>query len=459
MPRFFHEDLMRRLDPNGILRCDCGTEHRVLTRDIVVSNDALTRSADLLEERHGRPLLYVLSDENTEAAAGARWKSSVRARGVHSRVLPATPKPEPTGELTEVLLTEVERVSPDVVVSVGSGVLSDLGKKVSLDAGIPNWCIATAASVDAYTSATSAIHIGGYHRAIPARPSEVVVCDLGVIAQAPQTLFLAGLGDLLAKFPAHLDWVLAHRVAGEPFCATIASFALGSARQALEAARSVAADAADMPAAIRLLTDAALVSGLAMQALGSSRPAASAEHTVAHFWDAAGAVKRESLALHGIEVGAATRLLLPGYLKFYGELASIECDAAARLADFEDEPRWQDRLDETMRPFEARLIEENRDRMLDRSILAERLGAFERARQDLADGAGPLLTEVATAIRVLEGLAFPFSPRSLGIAREHRSSAVRYARLLRNRYTTFDLAYELGREDALLGPILAALDD
>jgi glycerol-1-phosphate dehydrogenase [NAD(P)+] len=454
--RFFHEDLMRRLDPNGILPCDCGARHRLLTRDIVVSGDAFTRSADLLEKRYGRPLVYVLSDENTEAAAGDRWKSAVRARSIHSKILPGTPKPAPTDELTHALLSEVRRVAPDVLVSIGSGVLSDLGKMVSLDAGIPNWCVATAASVDAYTSATSAIHTGGYHRAVPARPSEVVVCDLEVIGRAPQRLLLAGLGDLLAKFPAHLDWVLAHRVAGDPFCETLSSFALGSARQALEAARTVGSDA---DGAIRLLTDAALVSGLAMQALGGSRPAASAEHTVAHFWDAAGAVKREDLALHGIEVGAATRLLLPGYQSFYGELTSIECDVAARLADLENEPRWQDRLDETMRPFEARLVEENRDRTWDRAVLLRRLAAFERARHDLARIAEPLLAELAGAIRVLEGLGFPFDLRSLGIESELRSSAVRYARLLRNRYTTFDLAYELGREDALHGPILAAAQD
>jgi glycerol-1-phosphate dehydrogenase [NAD(P)+] len=455
LPRFFHQDLMRRIGPNGILACDCGREHRLLTRDLLVGEDALARSADLLVERYGRPRVYVLSDENTEAAAGARWKSAARASRLHSRILPASPKPVPTEELAGVLLSEVKQVSPDVLVSVGSGVLSDLGKKISLDAGVPNWCLATAASVDAYTSASSAIHIGGYHRAIPGRVSEVVVCDLEVIARAPRMLFLAGLGDLLAKFLAHLDWVLAHRVAGDPFCATLASFALGSARQALEAAGSVGQD---VPRAMRLLTDAALVSGLAMQALGSSRPAASAEHTIAHFWDAAGAVKRRAMALHGIEVGAATRLVLPGYLKFYGLLAAVECDVETRLAAFDKEPRWEDRLEEGLRPFELLLTEENRDRSFDRTVLARRLVAFRRERQHLADMAEPLLEELGAAIRVLEGLGFPFSARALGIAPAHRLLPVRYARLLRNRYTTFDLAYELGNEDALLGPILAAPD-
>src|SRR5436309_3225831 len=82
--------------------------------------------------------------------------------------------------------------------------------------------VATAASVDAYTSATAALRTGGYHQAIPARPSEVVVCDTDVLARAPSDLFLAGLGDLLAKFLAHLDWTIAHLVAGDPFCEVVA---------------------------------------------------------------------------------------------------------------------------------------------------------------------------------------------------------------------------------------------
>ena len=451
MPHLCCQEIIDRVGPGGALPCDCGKEHRLLIRDLLVSEDALARSADLLAHRYGRPVVYVLSDENTEGAAGARWKASIRARHVHSKILPASPKPVPTEELADALLSDVKRVSPDVLVSVGSGVLSDLGKKISLDADIPNWCVATAASVDAYTSATSAIHIAGYHRAIPCRVSEVVVCDLEVIAKAPRVLLLAGLGDLLAKFFAHLDWVLAHRIAGDSFCTTLATFALGSARQALEAARSFAQDA---PRAIGLLTDAALVSGLVMQALGSSRPAASAEHTIAHYWDAAGAVKREDLALHGIEVGAATYLVLPGYLEFYRLLAGVECDVEGRLAALEKEPSWDHRVEEGLRPFDALLAEENRDRRFDRTVLARRLAAFRRERQYLAEMAAPLLEELASAIRVLEGLGFPFSTQALGIEPAQRALPVRYARLLRNRYTTFDLAHELGNEGALLGPIL-----
>ncbi len=64
----------------------------------------------------------------------------------------------------------------------------------SLLSGIPNWCVATAPSVDAYGSATAAITINGYHGAVPSRVSEVIVADLDVMGRAPRLMFHAGHG-------------------------------------------------------------------------------------------------------------------------------------------------------------------------------------------------------------------------------------------------------------------------
>jgi glycerol-1-phosphate dehydrogenase [NAD(P)+] len=442
------QDLLSRIGPSGVLSCACGKEHRLSIQEVVVDSNGLARSAELLLESYGRgPLLWVLSDEKTEAAAADRWKSCVRASRIVSRVLPGDPKPIPTIELVEELCSEVKTLVPDLLVAVGSGVLSDLVKKVSLEVGVPNWCVATAPSVDAYSSATSAIRIAGYHQAVPARPSDVIVCDLEVIGRAPRALFLAGLGDLLAKFLAGVDWNLAHIVTGEHTCETIARFALGSARKALDAAREMQSDPTEVTGA---LTDAILVSGFAMQALGSSRPAASAEHTIAHFWETANAVENAEYDLHGVLVGVASRLVLRGYSKYYRRLLGANPDVERRLAAFDREPAWDGQLDDRMRPFQRRIAEVVRARVFDRSTLARRLEVFQREKERIVRFAEPLLAELSRAVELLESLGFPFSPAKLGIAEWCQTLSVQHVRLLRNRYTTFDLAYELGEETQLV---------
>jgi glycerol-1-phosphate dehydrogenase [NAD(P)+] len=438
-------------------RCGCGKVHRLAPVEVIFGEGALESSArDLLQRYGGGASLWVLSDEHTEAAAGERWKRAVRAGNIASRILPGDPAPTPTLELAQALSAEVRALAPDLLVGVGSGVVSDLVKKVSLDTGVPNGCIATAASVDAHASATAAIRVAGHHRTLPARPSEMIVCDLEVLARAPRRLFLAGLGDLLAKYLASLDWRLGACVADETFCDVVAGFALGSARGALDAARTFARN---QVAALSALMEAALVSGFAMQAFGSSRPAASAEHSVAHFWEAAGAVEAKEHALHGIQVGAATKLLLPGYAAFFGpsgDLARLgEPDLERRLLELGREPLWEAALEEGMTPYRLVIAEEQGKKVHDPSILRQRLQAFTRKKEHILAFAAPLLDELGAAVETLEGFGFPFSLETLRMAKTQRLLPVRNVRLLRNRYSAFDLAHELGLEGELLASIAA----
>jgi glycerol-1-phosphate dehydrogenase [NAD(P)+] len=444
-------ELLARLEPGGVLPCSCGRSHRLRAADVLVEAGALDRAADLLDRRHpAGAALWVLSDENTEEAAGARWKSAVRGR-VHSRVLPAAPRPLPSLELAGELAAEVRGAAPDLLVAVGGGVVSDLVKKVSLDVDLPSWCIATAPSVDAYTSATASLRVAGYHQTTAARMSDVIICDLDVLSRAPRPLLLAGLGDLVAKLVAVLDWNVAHLVTGEHVCQAIADLSLAAARAAVVAARTLDDDTA---AAAAALTDAVLVSGFAMQAAGGSRPAASAEHTIAHFWETTSAVAHEELDLHGILVGAATAMVLRGYRHFYGRLdAAIDVDAIASA--HAARPSWTESLEPAMRPFAGKIAGEMRHRSIDGAVLAARVAAFGARRERIAGLAAPLLAELEQAIEHLGRLGFPLSPSELGIPEPLRMLPVRNVRLLRDRYTTFDLAHELGRAGELIDAVAA----
>jgi glycerol-1-phosphate dehydrogenase [NAD(P)+] len=449
MPEYFFQEFLSRFPGGAVTPCPCGKGHRIGVRDILAGSGALEASAELFRRRHGpETVVWVLSDGNTEAAAGERWKTALGAARIVSHVLPGEPKPVPTLELVEELANEAREDSPQLLAAVGSGVVSDLVKKVSAEIGIPNWCIATAPSVDAYTSATSAIRVRGYGKPLPASVSEVVVCDLDVITRAPRTLFLSGLGDLLAKYLAFLDWNLSRLLTGEHYCAEVEGFALGSARKAIEAARQVAADPIS---AARSLTDAVLVSGLAMQAMGASRPAAAAEHTIAHFWEMSSAVGREELDLHGILVGAASRLVLRGCQSFYRTLDGADPDPALRLAALEKEPPWELAMDPRMMPFIEKMREEAK--RFDRAETAAHLAAFRREKRGVLELARPLLEELDKAVEVLEGLGYPFAPGVLGIHAPFDMLPVRHLRYLRNRYSTFSLAHELGLEEELAAVI------
>lgn len=448
--RFIFRDFLSHFDSQGHFACPCGAAHTVSVRNVIVEEGALEVGASLLARELGsNASVWVLSDENTERAAGSDWKAYLKA-SVRNRILPGKPRPVPSAELVEELAAEVRTASPDLLVSVGSGVISDVVKRISRETGVANWCVATAASVDAFSSSTAAIHVGGFHNAVPAAVSQTIICDLAVIEKAPQVMILAGLGDLLAKFFAYLDWNLSRIMTGEHYCQVISSAALESARLALSAARHLK----DNPRqAARAMTDAVLTSGFAMQALGGSRPAASAEHTVAHFWEIADAVPVERLDLHGILVGVASRMILQGYRSFYRSIAESRPQTAGRLKSFDAEPPWETSLEPGLRPYAEKVRTEMGLRSFNRKILSERLSRFDASREVILELALPVLEELGGAVQLLSTLDYPFSPRELGISPELCLLPCRNARLLRSRYSTFDLAYELGLERAIYGRI------
>ena len=60
-----------------------------------------------------------------------------------------------------------------------------------------------------------------------------------------------------------------------------------------------------------------------------------------------------------------------------------------------------------------------------------------------------MLDELASAVNLLEGIGFPFSLDELGLDGEDAYLPFRNIRLLRRRYSTFDLAYDVGLEAAM----------
>jgi glycerol-1-phosphate dehydrogenase [NAD(P)+] len=325
-------------------------------------------------------------------------------------------------------------------------------KKISLDTGVVNWCVPTCPSVDAYTSGTAAIWERGYHTSVASRGSEVIVCDLAVLESAPNELILSGLGDLLGKYLAHLDWHVSHMITGEPICEELLNLSLGSVKRVYESGVHLSRE---RDAASMLLTDALLTSGLVMQGVGSSRPAGSAEHTIAHFWEMAKAVRDEKFDLHGVLAGLASTLVTRSYRDFYRRLEKFSPDIPGRASVFEKEPGWEQGLEKAVLPYKFKMVEEMGEKgRLGRKTLEDRLNRFAVSAETIQNLARMRLEELERAADTLLRLGFPRTLSALAIRPEDALLPFRYVRFLRNRYSSFDLMYETG----LAGSVLEALE-
>jgi glycerol-1-phosphate dehydrogenase [NAD(P)+] len=448
----FYRRYLDRLEPDGGFDCACGRRHRIGTRQVLVGEGVLGELPALLRERYGGGLrLWVLSDQNTEAAAGARCKGLLAGWPVSGKVLPGKPKPRPTLELAGELAREAAVCSPGLVLAVGSGVISDLGKKVAHELGIPSWCVATAPSVDAYTSGNSVFKGHSRHQTIWVSPSEVVICDYSIMATAPRPMFLSGLGDLLAKFLVHLDWQLSARISGEYLCPEAVRTARESALRPLGLLSGP--DSLASRELLGSLTDALLTTGFLMQSMGSSRPASSAEHTSSFIWEIAELVGNASMDLHGLLVALASRFVLEIYREFYRILPELAVDIPARVRALTAEPSWEQHLDPGMARFTEHMRSELSAAELGPAAWERRLSAFQREREGLGELAGLVFRDLEQGIAGLRGIGLPFDAQSFGMRPASAYLPFPHIHLLRNRYNTFWLMHELGAENAPLAAL------
>lgn len=188
--------------------------------------------------------------------------------------------------------------SARAVVGLGGGKALDVAKYVAFLARLPYLAVPTSLSNDGFASPQSSLTIGGKRKSLPAAMPQGVVVDTSTCARAPRKLTLSGVGDLAAKFTAIRDWKLAFHQAGEHVDDFAALLADSSAQAFL--GRPLLDEQG-----IHHLATSLLVSGIAMEVCGSSRPASGSEHLISHALDEISARPR----LHGLQVGVAAYLV------------------------------------------------------------------------------------------------------------------------------------------------------
>jgi glycerol-1-phosphate dehydrogenase [NAD(P)+] len=212
---------------------------------------------------------------------------------------------------------EVDRVAgssvgaADVVVAIGGGKTIDVAKSACASADLPLIVVPTQLTADGIASPVSVIRGGDdtLHSGHGRLPIALVV-DVDVIAASPQERTRAGLGDLLANRSALVDWRLAAEAGGEEVDDFAALLAQSATDLVYGSAPTGLADGDGGPdiAFLHRLLRGLVLSGLAMEIAGSSRPCSGAEHLISHALDAL----HPGTAQHGEQVAfgalVATRL-------------------------------------------------------------------------------------------------------------------------------------------------------
>jgi glycerol-1-phosphate dehydrogenase [NAD(P)+] len=415
--------------------------------------EAVARSASVAEIALGRGVLadtaaiyarhftgpaMLFADDRGWAAAGPAVEAALNAAGIATRrhIIPATPRPKPTTDLADSLGAAL--APGETPVAIGSGVMNDVVKYAAFQRSLPYLCVATAASMDGYTSAGAPLSEKGFKKTIPCRPARVLIADLDVICAAPAEMTGWGYGDLAGKVPAGGDWMIADALGIEAIDDVAWPMVQGSLAGWL--AHPDRIRAADPEATLGLFQGLTLV-GLAMEAHGSSRPASGADHQIAHLWEMDDLHHQGQRVSHGacVAVGCVTTLRMYDWLLAQPRRFDADRPAATMAAKAAE-------IRQRFGPGEVadRAIAETEAKHIDGPALRDRLTRLNAVWPELAPRLRARLTPAPDMARALATAGAPADAADIGVARDYLHATILKARFLRSRYTLLDLLDETG---------------
>lgn len=287
---------------NGL--CTCGREHAMETVLSVVESGCLKELDKYLEEMKLGGFKVAVYDDNTYKATADRHPK------VDLEVVLNPNNLHANEHGVDMLMAQLPQ-NVDVLIAIGSGTIHDITRYCAYQKNTDFISCPTAASVDGFCSSVAAMTWHGCKKTLTAVAPKLVVADIDIIKNAPIRLARSGFGDMIGKYIALTDWKIGNILTGEFYCERIAEMTREATEVVMKSSEGIMNGDDE---AYENLMYGLLLSGLAMQMMGNSRPASGAEHHISHIIE----MQPEGLgvcsdALHGEKVGVGTLLALKEY--------------------------------------------------------------------------------------------------------------------------------------------------
>lgn len=422
---------------------ECGKIHDSQLRDCVIEKGALNRIPEFII-KYGASNPYILCDINTYKAAGERLVSILKENGIaHTcRVInKKTPAPDENTVGEGVMYCPADA---DMVIGVGGGVINDTSKIIAGMKKVPMIIAATAPSMDGFASATSSMERSGFKISLQSKCPDCVIGDTEILATAPAHLVISGIGDMLAKYISITEWKIARLVIGEYYCENVASMV----QTALEKCVSHAKDAlAGNEEALKDVMGGLVISGVAMNYAGISRPASGMEHYISHIIEMRSLEFSTPKELHGIQCGIAALYTVRLYERL-AEILSQPVDvqkAITHAEEFNSEAHFGELRKFLGRGAEIMIENEIKEGRYDTGKHKKRLENIVTYRSEIID----IINELPKSDELekfMKEIGHPTNFEEIGLKPDEILSAIRFARDVRDKYILGGLLWDLGIE-------------
>ncbi len=426
-------------------RAPDGSEYSTRTRRVRVARSVHHEVPAIVADFAPTGPVAVFFDENTHRAAGEGVVRVLKDAGREVREILLEPG---TGEETVVCTGEAVATAYRALeanpcthaVAVGAGTVNDIVKMGAFRARLDYTAVATAPSMNGYTSSIAAILDDGVKTTQPCNAPLAALADPEVMAAAPYRMIASGIGDLYSKPVSNADWRLGHRLVGTPHSAIVMEIVdAGSALLDGVAPRLPSRDVD----AVAALTGAIMLSGLAMQAAGTSGPASGGEHLVSHYLDMRAIADGTPHDFHGCQVAVGTVATSALYERVRA-LDPRAIDVDARVDSLRAWEEYETTLAGRFGALTDAVATHARRNYPTPAALRQRLETVVANWDDLMTDVSATLRPSAELRDELDSAACPTSFAQVGAGPERAYEALAWSKDIRARYTILHLAADLG---------------
>lgn len=426
------------------------------TQVVYVGDDVVNQVDEVFGRLFGDQTAIVVADENTYGVLGEQVQRAMQGAGrsLHEPyVFPS--KPVLRADYREVEKLRDALGGDDVIaVAVGSGVLTDIVKRASHELERRYICVGTAASMDGYSAFGASIAVEGFKQTLTCPAPSAVFAELDVLTQAPADMTASGYADLLGKITAGADWIMADAFGIEAIDRTVWDLVQRPLRGAI--GRPAELHTGDV-AATRSLIEGLIMSGLAMQAHASSRPASGSEHLFSHLWEMEGVgVDRDPPLSHGFKVGIGSIAVASLYDRMFArDLGAIDVDALVSRRPTREQREQEVRATHTTPGLNEAAVAESMIKYLDADALRARLELIRERWSDVKPKVEEQLLSADELRDLLKAAGCPVHPSEIGVDMAAFRATFSRAQMIRRRWVSLDLCYETGILDECVEELFA----
>ena len=399
--------------------CACGRKHEVYLKKLIIKPDAVDELPQVIDEMGDFSKITMICDDNTYKVLGQKVEGICRI----DYTIKLNPENLHANEIAVESVQKELKSDCDLLVAVGSGTIHDVTRYVAYQNGLQFISVPTAPSVDGFVSSVAAMTMNGVKATLTAVCPLAMVADSRILAQAPMRLIAAGVSDLLGKYTALADWKIGNILTGEYICDYLIELEEKAVNDVMDNIDEILKQ--DMTSVEKLMYGLVL-SGLAMQMCGNSRPASGAEHHISHFTEMK-VLNNPDFAYHGEKVGVGLACVCDEYKKISEELKEENIISEYKGID-------EEYIRNMFGTLSDEILKENENDVLknvDLNVLKKKIPEIKAVVDGLPSGEEirDILTKFNAPAKLCE----------IGLKDEDLKTVLEYSPLVRNRLTLMRL--------------------